>query len=286
MHIRALRTLVTIAKLGAFTATADQLRMTPSAVSMQMKTLESDLGVKLFARDFRPPMLTPLGRQVAERASELLAAEEQLLELCRGKDDLAGLFRIGFVATASVRLLPGFLDKVAESAPGAQFNVVVDVSETLERKVASGLMDAAIITAPSSPSPTLQYEVLREEHLVFAIPRAEKLPSRNAAVESLPFLQFTPDTGIGILIARHMAEHADIQPPHRMVLNNVEAIMQCVNRGIGYTLLPEPDVQLYADQSMVEIKQPATKLTRQLALVTLPTSPIGLQKDLVVGLFS
>jgi len=253
---------------------------------MQMKSLEADLGVELFDRSFRPPMLTPIGRQMADGAAELLAAEEQLLELCRGKDDLAGQFRIGFVATAGVRLLPGFLHKASELAPSAQFNVEVDVSEALERKVASGLMDAAVVTASPSPSPSLRYVTLRDENLVFAVPRAEKMGSPELASGSLPFLQFTPDTGIGILIAGHMAEHAHIRPHQRMVLNNVEAIMQCVNRGIGYTLLPEPDVQLYADDSIVEIRKPAKKLTRQLALVTQPSSPIGRRMDLVVELFS
>lgn len=289
MQTRALRTLVTISKIGAFVETADHLNMTPSAVSMQMKHLEEDLGVDLFDRSYRPPKLTPLGREVAEQAAQLLASEDALQDLCRHKDDLIGQFRFGFVATASVRLLPSFLEKANQTVPGARFDVEVDVSEVLEGKVKAGQMDAAVVTASSSPLPGLQYRTLRTERMVFAAPKAYPVSSGDITRQEMPFLQFTPDVGIGIQISKYMEDLTDQEPPvsrQRLVLNSVEAIMQCVNQGLGYTLLPEPDVARYADEAVTKIEQPEIQITRQLVLAIQPASPIGRRIDLVIELFS
>lgn len=128
--------------------------------------------------------------------------------------------------------------------------------------------------------------MLRDEELVFAYPRGRQRDASKVSDASLPFLHFTPGIGIGILIAAYMEAHGDLLRQERLVLNSVEAIMQCVNRGIGYTLLPEPDVRHYADDRFVEIRRPATRLTRQLALATQPAGPIGHRMDLVADLFS
>lgn len=289
MQTRALRTLVTISKIGAFVATADHLNMTPSAVSMQMKYLEDDLGVNLFDRSYRPPKLTPIGREVAEQAAQLLASEDALQDLCRRKDDLVGQFRFGFVATASVRLLPSFLEKANSVVPVARFDVEVDVSEVLEGKVRAGQMDAAVVTASSSPLPGLLYRTLRTESMVFAVPSTYQGASADITRQQMPFLQFTPDVGIGIQITRYMEDLTDQQPRanrQRLVLNSVEAIMQCVNQGLGYTLLPEPDVARYADETVTRIVQPDIQITRQLVLAVQPATPIGRRIDLVSELFS
>ena len=83
--------------------------MTLSAVSTQIKTLEEELGVLLFDRAHRPPRLTPQGHAVCARAEDVLERETALVAECQTGGALAGRFRIGFVATASIRLLPDFL---------------------------------------------------------------------------------------------------------------------------------------------------------------------------------
>ena len=105
------------------------------------------------------------------------------------------------------------------------------------------------------------------------------------AEEKLPFLQFTPHTGIGVITEAYLREHNLYTHHPRIVLNSVEAIMQCVIQGIGFTLLPEPDVRHYSTDNQVERIQPEVELNRRLALVTQPASPIGRKLDKFVELF-
>ena len=85
MSIRHLRTLLAIAERGSFAAAARDIHLTKSAVSMQMKALEEELGLALFDRSKRPPVLTEAGRALLPEAKELVGGYERL---ARRKDDM------------------------------------------------------------------------------------------------------------------------------------------------------------------------------------------------------
>ena len=141
MQTRSLRTLLEISRSGSFLAAAHRLGMTLSAVSMQMKALESELDAALFDRTFRPPQLTPLGSAVCAQARTLVDAERKLVELCQQNETLKGHYRIGFIGTASVRLLPDFLINAKRLAPDAVFEIETGLSEALEERVLSAFPD-------------------------------------------------------------------------------------------------------------------------------------------------
>jgi len=212
MQTRHLKTLVQIAQVGSFATAANQLNMTLSTLSMQMKTLEEELQVSMFDRSHRPPKLTPIGRKIAEKAQIVLNAENALLE---SSHETKGLL---------------FLKNAKIKAPKANFDLETALSEKLEERVLAGQLDAAILTASKQSEAGLKYDVLREETLVYALPaKTSKLSIENTALE-LPFLQFNPNSGIGKLIANHVRKLTSKSNSQPIVLDSVEAIMECVNR--------------------------------------------------------
>jgi len=269
MQTRHLKTLVKISHVGSFATAASQLDMTLSSVSMQMKTLEEELDVSLFDRTYRPPKLTPMGREVAEKAENVLAAERTLMASSKSDDGLSGQFRIGFVPTASVRLLPLFLKNAAQKVPDAQFEVETALSEILEEKILSGQLDAAVVTASDHVQKGLQYDVLRQETLYFAIPAKFKNKTPAELINELSFLHFNPSSGIGKLIADHINTLANNKPVKAIVLDSVEAIMQCVNEGIGFTILAEPDIKRYGVKTVKLVELSSDKISRSLVLATI-----------------
>ncbi len=76
MELRQLRTLVAIADAGTFAAAADTVGLTQSAVSLQIKGLEQEIGTAIFDRRHRPPVLN-------ERGLELVEQARKVLDLCR-----------------------------------------------------------------------------------------------------------------------------------------------------------------------------------------------------------
>ncbi|MEO1601762.1 MAG: LysR family transcriptional regulator [Pseudomonadota bacterium] len=277
MTPRVLQTLVAISEIGSFARAAEHLNLTLSAVSMQMKGLEAELGAELFDRATRPPRLTPLGRAAATRARDILAGERSLRDLCRPGSDLAGDYRIGFILTAGVRILPGFLGRARAEAPEARFVIETGLSETLAQRVARGELDAAVITG-GEPEPGLRLTPLAEEELVYALPPGAATWSAETCFERLAFLQFAPGTGIGRLVAGHLAQQG-LEPRERVLFDGIEAIMECVATGIGFTALPQPDVERYAGAGVSVLPMRDPPLTRRVVLATLAGSRTDRERD-------
>lgn len=268
MQTRSLRSLVKISKVGSFARAAEQLNMTLSALSMQMKALENELGVDLFDRSVRPPRLTPVGRSVVDQAIPLLRREESLIDICRPSHTLVGRFRIGFVTTAAVRLLPGFLENAQRNAPHARFEFETGLSRDLQDKVAHGQIDAAVLTDADGLPDTIAARVVREEPFVYAAHETLLERGLEGLLAEHTFFHFMPDTGIGKLIASEMADHKRPRTAATIVLDNLEAIMECVTAGLGFTLLPEPDVERYRSKAVKKVPTPK-QLRRTLVLATL-----------------
>ena len=284
MHTRFLQALVRISQVGSFSRVADELNTTLSTVSMQMKALEDDLGVQLFDRSHRPPLLTPVGRTVTAHASSMLESERQLIDACGVRGQLAGTFRMGFVATASVRLLPGFLKNATIHAPAAEFQLETALSEVLEQRVLSGQLDAAVVTETEEEHFGLSVKVLREEAMKFALPPGYEKNSIAELFELIPFLQFNPGSGIGQLIEKKVRDYFPRRGLRIIVLDSVEAIMACVNEGLGFTLLTEPDIHRYASEKTCLRNPYSGRIVRRLSLISASreesTKNLGLLADL------
>lgn len=267
MNIRALETLVQILRVQSFSAVASSRNMTLSAVSMQMKSLESELDAELFDRQSRPPRLTPLGRKVAMQAVEVLNERDSLTGLCQDAQNLTGQFLIGFIQTASVRILPGFLAAAREHAPNASFQFSAGLSETLSDHVAEGRLDAAVVTRVDQDAEHLRFQRVATEEMVMALPKGFADVEDAALGTDLPFIRFRPTTGIGRLITSVLS-HEQTKPEQQLILDSIEGTIECVKRGLGYTVLPKPDVERYRDDNIVTRSVKGRYPARELVLVT------------------
>lgn len=252
MNLRALRTLIEIDRVGSFQEAADRLGMTLSTVSVQMKTLEGELQFALFDRAYRPPAMTPAARAVVRHAQAILAEVDAVRALGDEPGVLKGVLRIGFVGTASVRLLPGFLLAAGRTQPAVRFAVESGVSTDLVRRVAAADLDAAVVTESPDMPPTIRSAPIQREAFALAVPVAARGLGLARAVAELAFIRFLPSTGIGLLVDGYLARYA--RPPRKTVtLDTVEAVMGCVNAGLGFAVLPEPDARRYAVEADVTV---------------------------------
>lgn len=284
MQTRSLRTLVKISNVGSFVQAAEQLGITLSALSMQMKALEVELGVALFDRTVRPPRLTPVGHSVVDEAIALLQREDSLLEMCQPSDELVGRFKIGFVTTAAVRLLPKFLKIAQERAPLASFELETGLSAVLQDRVLNGQIDAAVVTNVDGLPVQLSTRLLRREPFVFAAHETLLTNGLSGLLADHTFLHFMPETGIGKLIASAMVDQARPPTAKIIVLDNLEAIMECVAAGVGFTLLPVPDVDRYLTPHIEKLAAPDT-LERNLVLAILRNGTLARRDAALATLF-
>lgn len=283
VNLRSLETFVEIAEQGSFIRTAENLNMTLSTVSMQMKVLEDELAVQLFDRSFRPPKLTPIGRKVAREAVSVLKASGQLFEACHPSDELTGDFHIGFVLTSSIRLLPKFLVKSQKEAPSATFHVETGLSDDLANRVVSGTLDAAIVTGGNLPA-AIDTRMLTREEMIYCLPPKASSWSIERCMNEMPFIHFMPQTGIGRLIAQHL-EDEGFSPNRVIVLDSVEAVAECVGAGVGFSILPEPDIRRSAGENISLRSLLETPVMRELVLAYQKRGALAAKVDVLASLF-
>src|ERR687893_179327 len=138
MSLKALRTLLTIARHGTFARAADAVGLTQSAVSLQVKALEDEFGAQLFDRTRRQPTLTEAGRIVLARAEEVLALYDRIPDALSDERALAGRLRLGAVQTALSGPVPDALVLLRRAHPRLRVHVAAGMSADLGRRVSAG----------------------------------------------------------------------------------------------------------------------------------------------------
>jgi DNA-binding transcriptional LysR family regulator len=142
-----LRTLVTVVDLRSFTKAAHCLGMTQPAVSAQIKRLQVLLGGELLDKSAPGVALTPKGEAVVQRARQLLAVNDQIVELARPQSSTA--LRIGISDEAQSSLLASVLHACRGSSPGS---FEIRGSDDLMRDLRQGELDLAIALGESETS--------------------------------------------------------------------------------------------------------------------------------------
>jgi DNA-binding transcriptional LysR family regulator len=117
LDVRRLRIFTAVAEGGSFTAAAQSLYLTQSAVSQQMSLLEHELGVPLFRRLPRGVELTPAGQLLAKRSKGLFAEMHSMEQSMRHYGVGTEEIRLGAFASAGVELLPQALRGYARRHP-------------------------------------------------------------------------------------------------------------------------------------------------------------------------
>lgn len=159
----ALATLAAVIDCDGFTAAAERLGRTQSAVSLKIANLEAQVGRPLVARSRRGTAPTEAGEVLLGYARRILALQEEALDALGG-EALEGHVRLGIPDDYLDTIATPMLGRFAEAHPRAQIELRCDLSYRLERALGAGEIDVAVITRDRE-RPT--GEVLRRESLVW-----------------------------------------------------------------------------------------------------------------------
>lgn len=238
MNLRALQTFLAIHDSQSFADAARRLGLTQSAVSMQIKSLEEDLGVKLFDRSVRPPSMTPAAMAIANSVREVIALVESIGETVKNSETFSGRLGLGVIPTATISLLPDCLSLVNRRYPKIQITVESGLSAILLERVRSGILDAAVITQPPEVHPDVRCETLIRERLALISAVDLNVPVSLANLQNYAFIRFVRRIGVGQVIDRFLASKG-LHPAEYMELDSVEGILAMVERGLGVAIVPE-----------------------------------------------
>jgi DNA-binding transcriptional LysR family regulator len=242
---RRLRVLREVANRGSFSAAAEALAFTQSAVSQQVAALERETGTRLIERGARPVRLTDAGRALMAHTEAVLAhldeAEQELGELAglrRGRLRLAGF------PTAVETLVPPAVARFHRRHPDVALTVLDDHGQGLVPRLARWELDLALIyehEALPEPDVELERTHLLDDPFDLAVPDSHPLAGRaSVALEELAdetWIGGAPGSAYGA-IARHCCRAAGFEPRFAFGSDNYNAVQAFVAVGLGIALLP------------------------------------------------
>ena len=118
MTLNELRYIVAVATERSFGRAAKRCFISQPALSVGIQKLEEELGAKLFERGKSEITMTPVGARIVEQAQKVLEEASQIKEIAQsGRNQLAGVLKLGVIYTVAPYLLPDLIPALHERAP-------------------------------------------------------------------------------------------------------------------------------------------------------------------------
>jgi DNA-binding transcriptional LysR family regulator len=265
--IRELKTFVSVARRGTFAAAGQEVGLTQSAVSAQIKTLEKALGVPLFDRTGRAARLNPAGQRAVPLAEEIL---QTFLRM--GAPDTAndyrGALRIGAIGTVQSGLLPEALVALKAAAPFIEATLVPGVSLNLLSQVDAGEVDLALlINAPFALPKDLHAETIAREPFVLVTPLSLEGHDPLQILREQPFIRYDRGSFGGRLVTQFLREHK-LHVHQALELDELDAIVKMVRSGLGVALVPLAGLWLEQTAQVRVIELGALTFSREIVLLS------------------
>ena len=241
MNLRDLKYLVALADHKHFGRAAAACYVSQPTLSTQIKKLEDELGVPLVERAPRKVMLTPAGRDAAERARRIVAEVEQMKEAARrSQDPEAGTVRLGMFPTLGPYLLPHVVPRIRARFPHLELLLVEEKSDVLLSRLREGKLDAGLLALPVADD-QLHTEFLFEEPFLLAVPESHPLAQRGSltlAELSHQQLLLLEDGHCLREQALDVCRLSGANEKSEFRATSLETLRQMVAADVGITLLP------------------------------------------------
>lgn len=244
MELRQIETFLKVAELGSFSRAAERLGYSQSAVTMQVKQLERELGARLFDRLPRGAQLTDQGRAFAFHAQEMAGVIDRAQASVRVGDEkdaeMVGALRIGSVESLSTAVLPDLLVRFHELHPHVELVLKTARLEQLVEGVRANRLDMLVTMDRQVSERGLARTLLREEDIVFAC--APKLADRLGPLDmdrlpKIPFVLTEHGESYRFELERQLAER-DEQLHPGVETGNTDTLVHLAKRGVGVAFLP------------------------------------------------
>ncbi len=268
MTLTQLEIFSLVAELHGFTAAANRLGISQSAVSHALKSLELELGVELLRRHQTQVELSDIGQQLLLRARAMLGLANTLRqEAADARGMKRGTLRIGsFGPTSSIKLLPLILQQYRAAHPGIE----VHIDEGPDRQVLQWLeerrIDIGFVVLPEERFDTV---ALIEDQMVALLPADHPLAVHDSlSLKDLCDFPFVlTEAGSSELVSR-LFTAARLTPNIRYRCSQLISTLDVVARGDGVTVVAEGSLPSQIDRRCVK-KPLSPAVLRQVGLAVL-----------------
>lgn len=239
--IRHLSYFVALAETGSFTRAAERMAVSQPSLSQQIRALEAILGAALFERG-GPAILTPLGRDLLDRARRILLDVADLEDFrAASADPLLGTIRLGVSPTLGAYLLPALVARLHREHPALRVHVREGLPNALAAGLAAGVHDVILAQLPVAGAGFHSERLFREPLYVAMAsdhPLGAKAMLVPADLRGQQLLTLLPEYRMAEQIAA-IAGEVEATVLRDYEGTSLDAIRQMAGMGMGLALLPE-----------------------------------------------
>jgi len=249
MELRQIRSFLSLAETLHFGRTAALVHLSQPALSLQIRALEEEVGVRLLERNRRKTTLTAAGRAF------LSAATAGVLQLDRGvrnarlaANGKLGLLRIGFISTAGSELVPGVIRQFRELNPEVEFSLRNILTAEQIGMLEAGTLDVGFLRLPIGGHTQLDVVAVHREPFVLVVPSNHSLAKRKKVrlreLSGQDFVMYDRAHAPGfhdLLVG--MLRNAGIVPNVRQSAGEMPTLISLVAAGMGVSILPASAVK-------------------------------------------
>ena len=258
MTIIQLQYLIEVANCGSFSAASENCFVTQPSLSMQIKSLEEELGVILLDRSKKPVIPTEAGAVVIAQAQETLKAYNTIREsVAELKGETAGKLRLGVIPTIAPYLLHKFIPEFLKRYPKVDINVkemeTADICTALEKD----MLDVAIIASGTTPEGIMEFEMFNDRFFAYVSPLNPLYERSNIRIEDIDPKQLVL-LSQGHCLRDQVAELCQIRrlnaSRHTFEGGSLETLMHLVDCTAYMTVIPEMATEFVPTERQSQIK--------------------------------
>jgi LysR family hydrogen peroxide-inducible transcriptional activator len=275
ISIKQLTYALAVEKTLHFKKAAELSNISQSALSTSLHELEKQLGLQIFERDNKKVLITPVGKQVLDKAREIVLRVEDLQHLADSqKPALSFPLTVGVIPTICPYLLPRVLPILNQRYPQAQLNILEDQSLVLVDMVRRGEIDTAILALPFPSEGLLTMDFWQEDFYWVALKgekytQQQEITGTELSKCNLMLLKEGHCLKDHILEACKLPEQAANQG---FGATSLTTLIQMVLGKLGTTLIPEMAIDSLISQhpalATVHLQEPGPH--RRLAFILRP----------------
>ena len=239
LEVRHLKLVRAVAALGGLTSASRELHLTQSALSHQLRDVETRLGTPLFLRVGKRMVLTTAGERLLRSADEILGTLERTEDAIRGlAGGQRGRLRVTLGGYTEFNWLPPALKAFRAACPNVELQIVAGGNGHVAELLITGVIDVGIVNHPVDDA-RLLVRPLFEDEVVVITPPGHPLASKRFVepkdfVDQTLLLDAPPDEHA---IYQRVLAPAGVSPDRIQVVPQTGAIVELVKAGLGIALI-------------------------------------------------
>ncbi|MFI3332301.1 MAG: LysR substrate-binding domain-containing protein [Rikenellaceae bacterium] len=258
MTIVQLEYLLAVSNCGSFSRAADICFVTQPSLSMQIKTLEEELGVVLLDRTKKPVIPTEVGEVVIEQARQTIMAYNNIKEAVdEHKSEISGKLRLGVIPTISPYLLHRFIPTFVSRFPKIELEVCDMVTADIIDALKRDKIDAALVAGGTCGEGIIEHELFNDRFYAYVSPENQLFERSNIRIEDINLKDLVllssgncmRDQVIELCVAKR-----DVPSHYSFVSGSIDTLMRIVDCTNSMTIIPELAIDYIPNEHKNRVK--------------------------------